>query len=286
MRTLQDKLDELKQREQIEMTIEKKIDRVMETVDLGDDDASQRCALCSIFGRRKTLRMNKEGNVSKLENRSKSLFGKRKVADPAAKLREAAVALEERIAQLEERSTEGRAETKRLMNAGKKAAALRALKKVKAVEKQQAANQASLDALELQLSMLEDAQVQKTLASALASSSKGIKSQKKLISKAESAIDDAGEAREMVTELSDVMAEFAIGNNDDDDELLAELDGMVIESTGDSSEPVAHDPVADAAALEEKHAWDDAERMRRQMPDAPSGLRRRKEEHRGLLSQK
>ena len=286
MRTLQDKLDELKQREQIEMTIEKKIDRVMRDVDLGDDDASQRCGLCSIFGRRKKLKMNKDGNVSKLETRAKTLFGKRKVADPAAKLREAAVALEERIAQLEERSSEGRAETKRLMNAGKKAAALRALKKVKAVEKQQAANQASLDALELQLSMLEDAQVQKTLASALASSSKGIKSQKKLISKAESAIDDAGEAREMVTELSDVMAEFAVGNNDDDDELLAELDGMVMESTGDSSEPVAHDPVADAAALKQKHEWDDAERMRQQMPDVPSGLRRRKEEHRGLLSQK
>jgi 5'-3' exonuclease len=294
MKTLEEKLKALKERSDGEDVLNKKIDRLMRSVDSGEEE-TPRCGLCSnIFGARRKIKMHKTvemaGVSDEAAQKSRTLFGKKKVSDPSAKLREAAVALEERVAQLEERVAEGRSEAKRMMGMGKKAAALRALKKTKAVEKQMLANQASLDALEVQLSLLEDAAVQKTLASALASSSKGIKSQRKMISRAESAIDDAGEARDMVVELQDVMTEFHTNglSHDDDTELIAELENMLDDAPTHLVQASLVDPEEiaqeEARRIEEKHAgWDAAEQARRDMPAAPSGLRRKKEERQTLL---
>ena len=98
-----------------------------------------------------------------------------KKADPAAKLDEAAQVMRARIDQLEQRVAEGKVEAAKLMKAGQKAQALRALKKAKAVEVQVEANQSSLMAVEQQVDLLAQAAMQKTLASALATTSKSIK---------------------------------------------------------------------------------------------------------------
>ena len=105
-----------------------------------------------------------------------ALFGQRKAkADPAGMLQQAAAAMEDRVAQLEARVGEQRAEAARLMKLGQKNAAMRALKKSKALEKQLASNQASLLAVEQQVDMLSQAHLQRTMADALHASSKGLK---------------------------------------------------------------------------------------------------------------
>ena len=157
-----------------------------------------------------------------------------KKANPAAKLDEAAGVMRARIEQLEERARDQRAVAAKLAKAGQKVQALRELKKAKAVEAQVEANQASLMAVEQQVDMLAQAAMQKTLTMALASTSKSMKKDAKALGKAEAAIDDAQEARDMASDLSHVMAEFA-GNGTadiDEDELLAELHGMVAEGVG------------------------------------------------------
>ncbi len=297
MTTVSEKLDALRTRAAAQKAIEAKIAQAVD----GDERAFRGCGFCALFRRRsRHVRMldvdaaedagasteTTESAASNEVARSAAhtrLFGikgmglgKKKSADPSAKLREAAIALEERIGQLEVRASEGRAEAKRCMQANQKAAAIRALKKAKAVEKQLLANQASLDALETQLSMLEDAAVQKTLASALASSSKNFKKQRGILSQAESAIDEAADTRDVVVELQDVMSEFAASGTDryvDDDELVAELEEMM----GDEAPAPAVAPSSDAAegamrALQAKHAdYDAAAQLARDLPATANG---------------
>ena len=159
------------------------------------------------------------------------LAGSKKAASASEKLEEALAAMRARVEQLELRAQEGRVEAARLAKAGQKTAALRALKKAKAVDAQVASNQAAVDAVEQQLDTLSQAAMQKTLASALASTSATMKKDAKALSKAETAIEDAQEARDMATDLNQVMAEFAQSGNgyEDEDELLAELNAMVAE---------------------------------------------------------
>ena len=213
-----------------------------------------------------------------------SLFGQRKAkADPASKLAEAAAAMEERVAQLETRVGEQRSEAARLMKLGQKSAAMRTLKKSKALEKQLASNQSSLLAVEQQVDMLSQAHLQRTMADALHASSKGLKKDKKMLKKAEGAVEEAQEARDLADDLGQVMAEFATtgGGYDDDDDLLAELQEMVAEGDDDgggNASDVIPGPTAqelDAAELEAKHAaYDEAERMRRALPRAPASKKR------------
>lgn len=171
-----------------------------------------------------------------------------KKGDPAAKLEEAAAVMRGRIESLETRAQEQRAVALQLQKAGQKAGALRALKKAKQIEAQMASNQAALDAVEQQVDMLAQAAMQKTLTSALASTSKSMKADGKMLSKAESAIDDATEARDMASDLNQVMAEFAAnGAGDvDDDDLLAELESMV------DTEPPPPVPVSMSQAEKEQ----------------------------------
>ena len=165
------------------------------------------------------------------------LFGMKK-ADPHAKLAEAAAGMEKRVQELELRAQSERAEAKAQMHSGQKTSAMRMLKRAKMTEKQLEANQQSLMAIEQQVDLMAQAQVQKQLASALASSSKGMKAQKKLLKNAESAVDEAQDARDMADDLGNVMAEFAQGGNGDadDDDLMAELQQMVDD---DPSPPAA-----------------------------------------------
>tara|TARA_Y100000389_G_scaffold201265_4_gene243533 strand:+ start:2769 stop:3728 length:960 start_codon:yes stop_codon:yes gene_type:complete len=162
---------------------------------------------------------------------SRAVFGLAgvKKGDPGAKLEEAASIMKARIESLEQRAQEHRAQALSMQKSGQRAQAVRTLKKAKQIEAQVASNQASLDAVEQQVDMLAQAAMHKTLTSALASTSKTMKGDAKLLSKAEQAIDDATEARDVANDLNGVMAEFAsTGVADvDDDDLMAELEDMI-----------------------------------------------------------
>ena len=220
-----------------------------------------------------------------------------KKGDPAAKLEEAAGVMKGRIEQLEVRAQEQRASAMQLQKAGQKAPALRALKKAKQIEAQVASNQSALDAVEQQVDMLAQAAMHKTLTSALASTSKSMKADGKMLSKAEAAIDDATEARDMASDLNGVMAEFAQnGTGDaDDEDLEAELMAM-IDSVPPPPVDVEAEKQAEIARLETQLSARQRARETREalasMPAAPTETpvatteKRavKKEERAGLLS--
>jgi len=276
------------------------------------DEPNVGCGVCHVWrrltGRQRTVALAVASeatsstsighSVASLQTQSR-LFGVRK-ADPHLKLAEAATSMESRIAQLESRASSEREEAKRLVANGQKASALRVLKRAKATEKQVEANQQSLMAIEQQVDLMAQAQMQKQLATALASSSKGMKGQKTLLKTAENAVDDASEARDMAEDLSNVMAEFAQKGNDDDDELLAELDAMMsnppppdpsaalegAQAVSDDAVSAASDAAkkAEIATLEARlQRWDDAVAVRDSLPLAPTGGTARKTEEKARL---
>lgn len=249
LKTAEDKQTILKHRLQQQKALGAQIDRVLAIADAEQPG----CGVCRIWrylvGTRRTTALAPATDASTAKRSASGatgaqarLFGMKK-ADPHVKLAEAAATMEKRIQELELRAESERAEAKRQMHLGQKAGAMRMLKKSKATEKQLEANQASLLAVEQQVDLMAQAQMQKEIASALSSSSRGMKAQKKLLKNAESAVDDAQDARDMADDLGNVMAEFANSGNADEDELLAELQQMV----GD--EPPAN--AAEASSLVE-----------------------------------
>lgn len=269
-----EKHEKLKIRKAAEALLNQQVDRNM-SVSFGDEG---RCTLCpTIFGRRKRIPI--PTGEPKPKTRSQ-LFGVGKRVEPHEKLTEAASSLEERVRELEQRVLEGKRDAAQAMKTGNKALALRLLKKSKLVETKMVANQKSLDAIEAQLLLLGEAAMQKTLATALASSSKGFKNQSRMIAKAESAIDVAADARDMAAELSDVFAEFGNTDASDDIDLLAELNAMV----ADDPSPATGETVTQAMEkLETKHAeWDEVELIRRN-EKKPSIRRRRTDDRVQLL---
>ena len=150
-------------------------------------------------------------------------------SNPASKLESTAAAMKGRLQALEARATEERTEAVRLSKAGHRTAALRMLKKAKVTEVSAASTSDAVLAVEQQLDMLAQGELQKQLSSALASSSKAMRKDSKALSRAEKAIDDAQDARDVASDLDTVMAEFASnGVGDlDDDELAAELESML-----------------------------------------------------------
>lgn len=315
VKTVDDKNAALRARKDQERELGAQIDRAMRSVEAGGR-TSGGCfsGLLALFWRpRKTHTDAQSTEMAPASSGSAAfgmangsrvahatLFGLGSKADPHAKLGEAARAMEQRIAQLEERASECREEARRLVQVGQKGAAMRALKKAKAIEKQAEANQASLLAVEQQLDLMAQATIQKTVASALKTSTRGMKADKKLLKHAEDAVDEAQEARDMATDLSAVMADFAHngGPNDlDEDALLAELEEMAgtvppppASASSNGTSQIEIQTAADAAAaaasavLAERHAaWDAADAVRAALPSAPT-KKTKKEESQGLLS--
>ena len=215
-----------------------------------------------------------------------ALFGlAKKQASPVDKLAEAAEAVAQRAVALETKVGEGRAEARALMMGGQKKAALRQMRRVKMIEGQLASVQSAADALEQQQLVLEQAALQKEMTTALSSSAKGLKKSKKLLSQAETAVEDASEARDAADDLSNVLAEFTTTSmlSADDDELLAELEEMAAEGGGNSGDGGDEADEADAAGDEaaraardaeeierRDRAWREAEATRARMPKVPS----------------
>ena len=301
---------EVKQRREAQRTLGKTIDALL-TQSAAEDVRPNGCfaILGALFGRRRAgtravpaddagvAAASSAPTAASARRPGHSVFGLSagKRVDATAKLEEAAAAMRLRVEQLEERVSEQRGEAKRLMQSGHKQAAMRALKKANALQKQVDSNQSAVDAVEQQMDALSQAAMQKTLASALASTSKSMKRDAKALGKAESAIDDAQEARDMASDLNQVMADFAANGNgyEDEDELMAELNAMVAEGDGPVPPQAATRASADAQAeaarrLELKHEqWEAAEAVRARMPEAPShdNGRAKTTERAGLLEQ-
>lgn len=152
----------------------------------------------------------------------------------AARLDEAEGRLAQRVTELEERVALARDEAKLRMQAKQKPAALRALKRAKALEHSLAQANAARVAVERQRDLLEEAKLQHAVTGAIGTSMASLKKTcgSTSLASAEQAIDDAAEAHDQLQEIHDAMGQFgasaaASAGADDDDELMAELEQML-----------------------------------------------------------
>ena len=216
---------------------------------------------------------------------TKRVFGvATKRATPAGKLAAAASSMKSRIESLESRALQSRKSASEQMKLGNKAAAMRELKRCKALEKQAISTQNVMDAIETQSDMLEQTALQKEVADALGATAKSIKKEKGLISKAEDAVDAAAEMRDLHEDLVSVMAGLGdtLTNEFDEDELLSELNDMVNTNDTDDvgsgvsasgSSPNTSQVHQTNQHIEEQAAYDQYDKLEivRQMPAAPKG---------------
>ena len=194
----------------------------------------------------------------------------------AHKLEKASQAVQARVQSLQTRLQSMKAQARDLAAADKRPEAIGVLRRSKAVEKQLAVAQATSDALEQQVLVMEEAALQKEVSSALASSVKSVKKKTKtLLKDTENAVDGAVDMRDLSEDLGAALDGLRPTEALDDDDLLAELeliierDGPAVASTASHTAAVSHAPSAGVVnpAL---------------YPAAPRGKR---EEKAGLLSQ-
>jgi hypothetical protein len=132
--------------------------------------------------------------------------------------------------------------------------------------------------VEAQKDLIEQAAVQKQVASALSSTSKAMKGTKKTLAKAESAVDEVAEANDMANELSAVMSELGAAHDAfDEDELLAELAALDAEPAA----PAAAERAERVALRAEIESHEQAAAVKAGLP-LPS--RKLPEEKRSLLN--
>ena len=149
--------------------------------------------------------------------------------------------------------------------------ALRQLRKSKATLTAVARHAEALSAVEQQTDMLEQTVMQKQLSKALASSSKAMRADAKVLRNTEKAIDAAHEARDNVSDVQQVMTEFAQTNDGEDDEdLLLELDAML---AADARTSTAQAP-ADSASTHASHTHATSQATcATAFPGVPGGLK-------------
>jgi hypothetical protein len=142
------------------------------------------------------------------------------------RLETAGIAVRARVEALSSRLDAQRTEAMRLSKAGKKTEALAALKRSKATDKQLLTASTTLEALENQILMLEDAALQQQVTSALAASVKSVKKgQKGLLGRVDHAVDGAIEVKDLTDDVSQAFDGLKTADVDEDD-LLEELEQM------------------------------------------------------------
>ncbi len=234
----------LRARQQQEAKLEARIERAMANHKLNDDECPDapvgcfpRLASCVLPWRSRAASMQRlareeaQGTTRPQSRMETALFGQARGAgaasqSPADKLQSAAASVESHVAQLEEKASLARARAAQLLSDGNKQGALMALKKAKAAEKQLETATATHAALESQVDVLAQSALQKEVASALSASVASTKKKTKgLLSKAETAVDEAVELKDFA---EDVTAALGGLQTDawDEDELLAELEEM------------------------------------------------------------
>lgn len=168
------------------------------------------------------------GGADASKSKVSTIFGSRET--PADKLEAVAETMRQRVAMLDSRVLKLRAESVSLAQQGQKVAAMRILRRAKLSEAAASQNSNALMAIEQQSDLLAQADVQRKLSVALASSTKAMKNGAKMLSSAEKAIDDAHEARDVSKDFDSAMVEFstsASGTDADDADLEEELNQLL-----------------------------------------------------------
>lgn len=222
---------------QNEAALAAKIDEMVARGELSVDEEGSVVGcdpLCGLLSRRRRKRVPAEASAPKSQSGlEKAVFGARsgKTMTAAERLAQAAESVQAHASQLSERASAARARALELQMAGKKADALMALKRAKALEKQAATALSTHAALESQQDMLESSALQREIASALSASVASTKTKSKgLLSKTETAVDDAAELKDAFEEVTEALGGLQSHYGDEDDEeLLAELQTMVAE---------------------------------------------------------
>jgi hypothetical protein len=158
-----------------------------------------------------------------------AIFGQAKGAagqSASERLQSAAANVEVHVQQLGEKASLARARAAQLMSEGNRAGALMALKKAKAAEKQLETAAATHAALESQVDVLAQSELQKQVASALSASVATTKKKTKgLLSKAETAVDEAIELKDFAEDVTAALGGLQ-AEQFDEDELMAELEEL------------------------------------------------------------
>lgn len=235
----------LRQRKLEEEKLTHKIENAMKTgtLALDDDDVPRGCAgrfTCDLFRaqrRKVTVDIDVVRKTEKVQSATSArLFGQRgKQATAVAKLSSASDSMTARAEQLEKKVEEARKKVMGLKQAGKMTEALAALKRMKALEKQHATAIATSLALEQQVDLLQDSELQREVSNALSETAKSVKKKSKgLLSKAENAADDATEIRDLAEDVAHALGGLQ-QDTFDEDLLMEELNAM----TRDENEEIA-----------------------------------------------
>lgn len=299
VKTVDDKHVELQERREAQRRLGQAIDAALQQASTGDasDAGCGGGGLCPLVGKGLARALGLRAKVHAVSTTEMAptaaradyvgatrIFGQKvdRQAVAQTKLDAATASMAARLEQLEARATEGRAAAATAMKAGQKATALRELKRAKALEKQAASMQSALAAVEQQSDLLAATALQRELASALGATAKTLKKDKKLLSRAEDAVDTAQEMRDMHDDVASVMSSLGDGGDDvDDDELFSELVGMIAPDAPPlpTSASEAIEAAGDAAEIERRHTeYDNLEALRQKMPAAPASQAREKQQ--------
>lgn len=221
----------LKAMEAEKARVNARIDRVMAQLPLDDDEIQDtRCGgrvgcfpLPWRSGRQRIAR-DEVVTARSAGSADVRLFGQHKQQTSASdKLANAAKSVEAHVEQLSEKASLARAKAAQLASLGKKAEAMASLKKAKLLEKQLETATHTHAALETQVDVLAQSALQREVASALSASvATSKKKSKGLLSRTETAVDEAAELKDLAEDISNAMGGL---QNDvfDEDELEAEL---------------------------------------------------------------
>lgn len=228
-----------------EVAISRNIDQMIQKgeITVDDDGAVQGCGgrfFCGMFGRRRA-------RAAPTDQRARSgmdarVFGQKgKQSSATERLTHAAESVSAHVDSLSERAAQARARAKELHASGKRAEAMAALKRAKALDKQLETASATHVALERQVDVLAESALQREVASALSASVASTKKRTKgLLKQTDDAVDGATELKDFAEDIASTLGTLQTDTYDDD-ELLEELEAMAIadDVLVDAAEPAA-----------------------------------------------
>ena len=221
------KMAKVREIEQAERTMSKRIDKLVAHGELEEEAQRHGCgAGCFPW-----LRRSGRSRLAQDSGLEVAVFGKSAAVSSAAnanaRLEKAAEQMENHAEQLYAKAGASRSKAKALMAQGKKAEAMVALKRAKALEKQAEVAASTHAAIEQQKDMLESSALQREVATALSASIATTKHKTKgLLEKAENAVDGSAELKDAVDDINEVMGGLNTGDQFDDDDLMEELELM------------------------------------------------------------
>ena len=251
------KMAKVKEIEDAEKSMAKRIDKLVSNGELEEDAQRQGCG--GGGGCFPWMRRSGRSRLAQDQGLEVAVFGKSaavgSAANANARLEKAAEQMEHHAEQLYAKADASRTKAKALMAQGKKAEAMGALRRSKALEKQAEVATSTHAAIEQQKDMLESSALQREVATALSASIATTKQKTKgLLEKAEQAVDGSAELRDAVDDISEVMGGLNTNDQYDEDDLLEELELMQREYDEDADAAPVEAPAAATKAHVEPQA--------------------------------